>query len=316
MENVIETDELTKIYGSGREEVIAVDHVDLQIGSGTISGILGPNGAGKTTLIMMLTGLILPSGGSANVLGHDIVKDSLQIRRRVGLLPEGFGFYGSLTAKQNLDHIAALNDIPRSERGRCVDEALKAVALDEFQERKASAFSRGMTQRLGIAQTLIKDPELLILDEPTAGVDPEGAKVFKDLVSKLNTEQGKTVVICTHLLHEVGPLCTHVAIMHRGRFVSQGRVDEIVERMMDQEGYRIIVEVKGDPEALAKELEGSPGIISLEVEERNISIRASSDIRADIVRAASMKDLDILSIRRIEPSLEDVFMKELSRRRP
>lgn len=315
MEHVIETSELTKIYGSGREAVTAVDHVDLQIGKGTISGILGPNGAGKTTLIMMLTGLILPSSGSANVFGYDILKDSLHIRRKAGLLPEGFGFYGSLTAKQNLNYIAALNDIPRSEQDKRVDEALKAVALDEFQDRKASAFSRGMTQRLGIAQTLIKDPELLILDEPTAGVDPEGAKVFKDLVSKLNSEQGRTVVICTHLLHEVGPLCTHVAIMHRGKFVSEGRVDEIVERMMDEEGYRIVIEVKGEPEALAKELKSFPGIITLEVKDRNISVRASSDIRADIVRAASRKDFEILSVRRLEPSLEDIFMKELSRRR-
>ena len=316
MGHVIETKELTKVYGSGVEAVTAVDHVDLQIAGGTIFGILGPNGAGKTTLIMMLTGLILPSSGSANVFGYDVVRDSFQIRRKVGLLPEGFGFYSSLTAEQNLDYIAALNDISRAERDERVEEALKAVALDEFRDRKAGAFSRGMTQRLGIAQALIKDPELLLLDEPTAGVDPEGARVFKDLVSKLNSEQGKTVIICTHLLHEVGPLCTHVAIMHRGKFVTQGRVDEIVKRMMIEEGHRIIIEVKGDPEALAKELKGFPGIISLEVEETKISVKASSDIRANIVRAASMKNFEILSIRRLEPSLEDIFMKELSRRRP
>jgi len=315
MENVIETSELTKVYGSGREAVTAVDRVDLKIGTGTISGILGPNGAGKTTLIMMLTGLIIPSGGSANVFGYDIVKDSLQIRRKVGLLPEGFGFYSSLTAEQNLNYVAALNEILGAERDKRVGEALEVVALEEFKDRKVGAFSRGMTQRLGIAQALIKDPELLMLDEPTAGVDPEGSRKFKDLVSRLNSERGKTVLICTHLLHEVGPLCTHVAIMNRGRFIVQGRVDEIVRRMMDEEGYRIIVEVKGDPEAFAKELEGSPGMISLEVDERNISVRASSDIRADIVKAASMKDYEILSIRRLEPSLEDMFMKELSRRR-
>jgi len=315
MAHVIETKELTKVYGSGVEAVTAVDHVNLQIEGGTIFGILGPNGAGKTTLITMLTGLILPSSGSANVFGHDIVRDSLQIRKKVGLLPEGLGFYGNLTAEQNLTYIAALNDIFRAERDKRVDQALKAVALDEFRDRKVGAFSRGMAQRLGIAQALIKDPELLLLDEPTAGVDPEGARVFKDLVSELNSEQGKTVVICTHLLHEVGPLCTHVAIMHRGEFVTQGRVDEIVERMMVEEGYRITVEVKGDPEALAEELKGSSGVISLEVEDRNISVRAASDIRADIVRAASRKDFEILSIRRLEPSLEDIFMKELSRRR-
>ena len=315
MEYVIETNELTKIYGSGREAVTAVDQVNLRIEKGTISGILGPNGAGKTTLITMLTGLILPSSGSAEVLGYDVVKDSLQIRRKVGLLPEGFGFYDHLTAKQNLDYIAALNDIPRAERDKLVDEALKAVTLEEFEDRKAGAFSRGMTQRLGIAQTLIKDPELLMLDEPTAGVDPEGAKVFKDLVSKLNSEQGKTVLICTHLLREVGPLCTNVAIMNRGKFIVKGRIGEIVERMMDEEGYRIQVEVKGDAKAFAKEVKSLLGIIGLEVKDGNISIKATKDVRSDLTRVAAEKGVEILSIRRLEPSLEDVFMKALSRGR-
>jgi len=314
MEYVIETNELTKIYGSGREAVTAVDHVNLQIERGIISGILGPNGAGKTTLIMMLTGLVLPSSGSAKVFGYDIIKDSMKIRRKVGLLPEGFGFYDHLTARQNLNYIAALNDIPKSERDKRVNEALKAVALEEFADRKVNAFSRGMTQRLGIAQTLIKDPELLILDEPTAGVDPEGAKVFKDLIYKLN-EQGKTILICTHLLHEVGPLCTHVAIMHRGKFVVQGRVGEIVERVMDEEGCIVKVEVGGDAEVFAEELRSLPGIIKLEVKERKISIKASSDLRAEIMRTAAEKGVEVLSIRRLEPSLEDIFMKVLSRER-
>ena len=314
MENVVETSELTKIYGSGKEAVTAVDHVNLQIEKGTISGILGPNGAGKTTLIMMLTGLVIPTSGSATVFGHDILKDSVQIRRKVGLLPEGFGFYGHLTAKQNLNYIAELNDIPRAERAETIDQALKAVALDEFQDRKVGAYSRGMTQRLGIAQALIKDPELLILDEPTAGVDPAGARVFKDLVATLNNERGKTIIMCTHLLHEVGPLCTHVAIINKGRFGTTGRVDEIVKKMLEEEGYRIIVEATGDIHAFAKELKSVTEIIDLEVKDGNISIRAATDVRAQITKMAATKGVEILSIRRLEPSLEDIFMKEVSRK--
>jgi len=314
MEHVIETNELTKVYGSGREAVTAVDHIDLRIEEGTIYGILGPNGAGKTTLTMMLTGLVLPSSGSAKVLGHDILKDSLQIRRRVGLLPEGFGFYDHLTAEQNLDYIATLNDVPKAEQEKIVDEALRAVALEEFRNRKVGAFSRGMKQRLGIAQTLIKDPELLIFDEPTAGVDPEGAKVFNDLISKLNGQE-KTILICTHLLREVGPLCTHVAIMNRGEFAVQGRIGEIVERMIDEEGYRIEVGIKGDAEAFAKELRSLPEITGLEVKGGNISVRATDDVRANIIRIASKKEVEVLSIRRLEPSLEDIFMKALSKGR-
>ena len=314
MENVVETSELTKIYGSGKEAATAVDHVNLQIEKGTISGILGPNGAGKTTLIMMLTGLVIPSSGSATVFGHDILKDSVQIRREVGLLPEGFGFYGHLTAKQNLDYIAELKDVPRAERAEIVDRALKAVGLEEFQDRKAGAFSRGMTQRLGIAQALIKDPELLILDEPTAGVDPAGARVFKDLVATLNNEQGKTIIMCTHLLHEVGPLCTHVAIMNKGKFGTTGRVDDITKKMLEEEGYRIMVEVTGDIHAFTKELKSLAGIIDLEVKGGNVSIKAAADVRAQITKLAATIGVEILSIRRLEPSLEDIFMKEVSRK--
>jgi len=314
MENVVETSELTKIYGSGKEAATAVDHVNLQIEKGTISGILGPNGAGKTTLIMMLTGLVIPSSGSATVFGHDILKDSVQIRREVGLLPEGFGFYGHLTAKQNLDYIAELKDVPRAERAEIVDRALRAVALEEFQDRKAGAFSRGMTQRLGIAQALIKDPELLILDEPTAGVDPAGARVFKDLVATLNNEQGKTIIMCTHLLHEVGPLCTHVAIMNKGKFGTTGRVDDITKKMLEEEGYRIMVEVTGDIHAFTKELKSLAGIIDLEVKGGNVSIKAAADVRAQITKLAATIGVEILSIRRLEPSLEDIFMKEVSRK--
>ncbi len=171
-----------------------------------------------------------------------------------------------------------------------------------------------MTQRLGIAQALIKDPELLILDEPTAGVDPAGARVFKDLVSTLSNERGKTIIMCTHLLHEVGPLCTHVAIMNRGKFGTRGRVDEIVKKMLEEEGYRIMVEVEGDVNAFAKELKGLAGIIDLEVEDGNVSIRAATDVRAKISKLAATIGVEILSIRRSEPSLEDIFMKEISRK--
>ncbi len=310
MEYVIETNDLTKVYGSGKEAVTAVDHENMRIKRGSISGILGPNGAGKTTLVMMLTGLILPTSGTAKVLGHDIVKESLQIRKKVGLLPEGFGFYDHLTAKQNLDYIAALNDIPKEERDKRVGEILKAVGSDGFKDRKVGGFSRGMKQRLAIAQTLIKDPELLIFDEPTAGVDPEGAKAFKDMVSKLNKEQGKTIVVCTHLLFEMGPLCTDVAIMNQGRFVVQGNVEEIAERMMAEEGYRIEVEARGDVGAFVAKLKRLKEIISLEVKDDVISIKTMSDVRAEInKRAAKIKGLEVLSIRRLEPSLEDLFMK-------
>ncbi|MEM3103881.1 MAG: ABC transporter ATP-binding protein, partial [Candidatus Bathyarchaeia archaeon] len=196
MSYAIETHDLTKIYKSEGKTVVAVDHLNLKVERGLVFGLLGPNGAGKTTLIMMLTGLTLPTSGSGKVLGYDIVKESLQIRRKVGLLPDPFGFYDHLTAEQNLEYIAALNDMPKAERRKRIEEVLTTVGLYEVKDRKVGGFSRGMKQRLGIAQALIKDPELLIFDEPTAGLDPEGARAFREQVAKLSKE-GKTIMLST-----------------------------------------------------------------------------------------------------------------------
>jgi len=307
-EYVIETHGLTKVYKSGGGMIVAVDKLDFTVEKSSIFGLLGPNGAGKTTLLMMLTGLILPTSGSGKVLGYDIVRESREIRRRVGFLPEGFGFYEHLTAEQNLEYIAALNDIPKLERRKRIEDILALVGLYEVKDRKVSGFSRGMKQRLGIAQALLKDPELLMLDEPTAGLDPEGSKAFKDLVSKLSKE-GKTVVLSTHLLFEVGPLCDSIAIINRGRIVVQGRVRDLVSRLMEEEGYKIHVEVRGDAGKLATALSGMNGVKSVRIGVDGIHIDSTKDIRVDVVKLASELGLEISSLRVEEPSLEDLFIR-------
>jgi ABC-2 type transport system ATP-binding protein len=307
-EYVIETYGLTKVYKSGGSMVVAVDKLDFTVEKSSIFGLLGPNGAGKTTLLMMLTGLILPTSGSGRVLGYDIVRESREIRRRVGFLPEGFGFYEHLTAEQNLEYIAALNDIPKLERRKRIEDILALVGLYEVKDRKVSGFSRGMKQRLGIAQALLKDPELLMLDEPTAGLDPEGSKAFKDLVSKLSKE-GKTVILSTHLLFEVGPLCDSIAIINRGRIVVQGRVKDLVSRLMEEEGYKIHVEVRGDAGKLATALSGLDYVKSVRMEVDGIHIDSTKDIRVDVVKLASELGLEISSLRVEESSLEDLFIR-------
>jgi len=307
-EYVIETYGLTKVYKSGGSMVVAVDKLDFTVEKSSIFGLLGPNGAGKTTLLMMLTGLILPTSGSGRVLGYDIVRESREIRRRVGFLPEGFGFYEHLTAEQNLEYIAALNDIPKLERRKRIEDILALVGLYEVKDRKVSGFSRGMKQRLGIAQALLKDPELLMLDEPTAGLDPEGSKAFKDLVSKLSKE-GKTVILSTHLLFEVGPLCDSIAIINRGRIVVQGRVKDLVSRLMEEEGYKIHVEVRGDAGKLATALSGLDYVKSVRMEVDGIHIDSTKDIRGGVVKLASELGLEISSLRVEEPSLEDLFIR-------
>ncbi|MBS7642329.1 ABC transporter ATP-binding protein [Candidatus Bathyarchaeota archaeon] len=307
-EYVIETYGLTKVYRSGGGAVVAVDKLDFTVEKSSIFGLLGPNGAGKTTLLMMLTGLTLPTNGSGRVLGYDIVRESREIRRRVGFLPEGFGFYEHLTAEQNLEYIAALNDIPKPERRKRIEDILSLVGLYEVKNRRVSSFSRGMKQRLGIAQALIKDPELLLLDEPTAGLDPEGSRAFKDLVLKLNSE-GRTIVLSTHLLFEVGPLCSSIAIMNRGRIVVQGRVKDLISKLMSEVGYKIYVEVRGDLGKLASALTGMEGVRGVRIGVDSLYVDSTRDIRVDIVKIASDMKVEISSIRVEEPSLEDLFIR-------
>ncbi|MBS7609574.1 ABC transporter ATP-binding protein [Candidatus Bathyarchaeota archaeon] len=308
MDFVIETKELTKVYKSEGKDVLAVDHLNLNVEGGSILGLLGPNGAGKTTFIMMLTGLTLPTSGTAKVLGYDIIKESREIRKKVGLLPEGFGFYDHLTAPQNLDYIAALNDIPKAERVKRIDEALSLVGLQDVKDRKVGGFSRGMKQRLGIAQALLKNPELLIFDEPTVGLDPEGSRAFKDLVLRLNKD-GKTVILSTHLLFEVGPLCHSIVVMNRGKAVVQGRVRELMEKLMAEEGYRIRIEGKGNLGTFADALRGLKEVKEIKLEDRGILLKAISDISLQIGRMASNYGVEVSTLRVEEPTLEDLFMK-------
>jgi ABC-2 type transport system ATP-binding protein len=308
LEYAIEVFDLTKVYRSEGKEIRAVDNLNLNVEKGSIFGLLGPNGAGKTTLIMMLTGLTLPTSGSGKVLGHDIIKESLQIRKKVGLLPEGFGFYDHLTAEENLNYVAALNDIPKDERKKRIEDALASVGLLEVKDRKFGGYSRGMRQKLGIAQALLKNPELLILDEPTAGVDPEGARAIRELVLKLNRE-GKTIMLSTHLLFEVGPICDSIAIINCGRLILQGRVRDLLEKLMAEEGYRIKIEGSGEVGAFAEALSSLDGVKSVRLEGKAVHVLAVKDVRADIGKLSSKYNIEIITLELQQPSLEDLFIK-------
>jgi ABC-2 type transport system ATP-binding protein len=307
-EYAIETYGLTKIYKSEGKNVLALDHLDLKVEGKSVFGLLGPNGAGKTTLIMTLIGLTLPTSGSAKVLGLDVVKESLKIRRKVGVLPEGADFYDHLTAKQNLNYIAALNDIPKKDRENRIEEALKTVGLLDVKDRKVGGFSRGMKQRLGIAQALLKNPELLIFDEPTAGLDPEAARAFKDMVLKFRDE-GKTVMLSTHLLFEVGPLCDYIAIINQGKIVVQGNVKELAEKFMAEEGYRIRVWGRGNIGKFIEALTNIKDVKNVKLEGEYIVISAVSDVRVEVGKLASKCEVEVATLELLKPSLEDLFIK-------
>lgn len=220
---VIETHELTKVYG----KQIAVDHLNLSISQGEIFGFLGHNGSGKTTTLLMLLGLSEPTSGLARVCGFNPSRNPLKVKRLVGYLPENVGFYDDLNAAQNLRYICRLNGIDDNKSSVLIDEYLAMVGLYEERGKKVGAFSRGMRQRLGIAEVLIKEPQIAFLDEPTLGLDPEGTRQITELITLLSKEKRITVFFSSHLLEQVQKVSDRVGIMIKGNLVAQGRIDDL-----------------------------------------------------------------------------------------
>ena len=219
---IIETKKLTKKFGSKR----VVNHVDLKVKRGEIYGFLGPNGAGKTTTIRMLLGLARPTKGSIHIFGKDIKKEKLSILKKVGSLVEYPSYYGHLTAYENLEAVRILLDVPKSR----IDEVLSIVRLTKDAKRPVKGFSLGMKQRLGIATALLGNPELLILDEPTNGLDPSGIIEIRELIKSMPKEHGITIVLSSHLLSEIDQMATQVGIISKGQMIFQDSISKLREQ--------------------------------------------------------------------------------------
>ena len=222
---VIETQDLTKVYG----EQVAVNHLNLKILEGEVFGFLGPNGAGKTTTMLMLLGLSEPTAGKAWVCGFDPARDPLKVKRVVGYLPENVGFYDDMNAFENLQYIARLNGIPDDVSRRKIAELLNLVKLETDPRKNVGAYSRGMRQRVGIAEVLLKTPQVVFLDEPTLGLDPEGTKQMLELIETLSREKKITVFFSSHLLDQVQRISTRVGIMLNGNMIAVGRIDDLAK---------------------------------------------------------------------------------------
>lgn len=232
---IIELVDLTKMYRS----FTAVDHINLSVRKGEIFGLLGPNGAGKSTTILMMLGLTEPDGGSARVCGIDPGRDSIEVKRLVGYLPEDVGFYDDRSGLENLVYTAMLNGIPEGEAKIKALDLLKRVGLEDAGDKKAGKYSRGMRQRLGLADVLIKNPQVIILDEPTSGIDPQGVRAFLDLIVALRNEQGLTVLFSSHNLHQVQQVCDRVGIFVKGRLLAQGDVASLSTQLFGDSGHNL-----------------------------------------------------------------------------
>ncbi len=234
-DNSIELVELTKKYGT----LTAVDHLNLSIGKGEIFGLLGPNGAGKSTTILMMLGLTEPDSGSVRVNGIDPVSRPIEVKRRVGYLPEDVGFYRELTGYENLLYTARLNSIPDKTGKGEAESLLKRVGLKDAANKKVGTYSRGMRQRLGLAGVLIKNPDIIILDEPTLGIDPTGVRDFLNLIVTLGKEEGITILFSSHHLHQVQQVCDRVGIFVDGKLLAEGNIRSLSDKLLKGNPYII-----------------------------------------------------------------------------
>ena len=234
---IIEAEGLTKKYGIQ----VAVNDLTLQIQEGEVFGFLGPNGAGKTTTLLMFLGLTEPTSGKVRVIRFDPAREPLRVKEKVGYLPENVGFYDDMDARQNLRFIARLNRIPDPVSARRIDQLLEEVGLFEEAGKKVGTYSKGMRQRLGIAEVLIKEPKLIFLDEPTIGLDPDGTNRMLDLIHSLSREKNITIFLSSHLLDQVQRICDRVGIMIKGNLVAIGPIQELAEKKLgiDKEHYTL-----------------------------------------------------------------------------
>jgi len=300
----VETTNLTKIY----DNFTAVDGLNLRIEEGEIFGFLGPNGAGKTTAILMLLGLTEPTSGAAQVCGYNPTREPLKVKRIVGYLPEKVGFYEDLTARQNLRYTAELNKLPREEAEERISDLLATVGLSQVADQEVSKFSRGMKQRLGIADIWVKEPKLAFIDEPTVGIDPEGIDDILNLIQRM-AKKGITIIFCSHQLHQVQRVCTRVGILAKGKLVAEGPIDRLGRQTVGGGRYRIEAQVAQLQPGLIKSIKRVKGVIEIESSGNSLLISCDKDLRGEIAKTIVASNSPLLEMKIEEYSLERIYKK-------
>ena len=304
-EVVIKAEGLTKRYGA----TLAVDHIDIAVNAGEIVGILGPNGSGKTTTILMLLGLTEPTEGHAEVAGYDPLRAPLEVKRRVGYLPDQVGFYDGLSARDNLAYTGRLAGLSRPEIDERFTAALDRVGLGDVGRARVGTFSQGMRQRLGLAEILMKRPSVAILDEPTTALDPHSTQEFLGMVRRLKSD-GTAVLLSSHHLDQVQSVCDRVALFNRGRIVLSGTVTELAGRVLGG-GHVIDVEVRGSD--IGDRLRAIAGVVRVQPlgfgqDGQRYRVDCRSDLRAEIARRLA-SEVELVGIQFAAPSLTEVYTR-------
>ncbi len=305
MATIVETKNLTKAYGG----LIAVNKLSIKVEEGEIFGFLGPNGAGKTTTILMLLGLTEPTSGSALVCGFNPDREPIKIKRIAGYMPEHTGFYEELSALDNLWYTARLNGINTNEAESRIKESLKLVELSDVANHKVETYSRGMKQRLGVADVLIKKPKVFIMDEPTTGIDPDGVHKMLDLIVGLSKEHKITIILSSHLLQQVQRICDRVAILVRGRMVAMGAVDSLGKELRGRDRYITELQLAEQRPAILDAIKAIEGVTGIEKSGDLTLIRSTADVRPQIAQKVFEMNGVLLHLKSQDYTLDEIYMK-------
>jgi ABC-2 type transport system ATP-binding protein len=296
------------------KEIEAVRGISFAVEPGELFGLLGPNGAGKTTTIKMLITLLIPTAGSARVLGLDVVRQAREVRKRIGYVFGGErGVYERLSGYDNLRYFAELYGVPAGEQKKRIEELLELVGLKGREHERAEGYSRGMKQRLHVARGLLHDPDVLFLDEPTIGLDPVGAREVRATIASL-TEAGKTVLLTTHYMFEADALCDRIAVISKGLIVAEGTPADLKRRVA--QGIVVEVEVFGVADEAVERVRGLSGVASVAVEEREqaqvLVVQTEADVELTQAILGHLNGSDVGRISRREPTLEDAYVALVS----
>jgi len=299
---------LTKHYGSLK----AVDDLNLDVQKAEIFGLLGPNGAGKTTSILMMLGLTEPSSGTATVCGYNATNNPIAVKKKVGYMPDNLGFYDQMSALENLVYIGRLNGLAETKVKARAIELLELLGLADAMHKKTSTFSRGMKQRLGLADVLIKEPEVIILDEPTLGIDPAGVRDFLALIKQLSKQQGLTVLLSSHHLHQVQQVCDRVGIFVNGKLLAQGNIDSLAQSLFGTDAFITTINLaQALPQdwPLEAELKQYEAVKNIMIHDKELEFTCSREFTAPIVRFLVEKGYDILGVQQKSYGLDEIYQK-------
>jgi ABC-2 type transport system ATP-binding protein len=305
---LIEVEHLVKSYGQAR----AVNDISFKVEKGEILGFLGPNGAGKTTTMRILTGYLPATGGTARIAGFDVFEQSMEVRKRIGYLPETPPLYPDMTVSAYLTFVAQIKGVASAEIPSRVAEAMRMTTLEERKDELIKRLSRGFKQRVGIAQAIVHNPDVIILDEPTVGLDPNQIKEVRSLIKNLAGQH--TIILSTHILPEVEMTCDRVVIINKGRIVAVDTTQNLTSQLKG--GERVRIQVKGSAESLRDSITPIKGVKKVDVQSdadnlvtAEIESESGEDLRAQIASRIVNKGLDLLEMRAISLSLEDIFMQ-------